>query len=508
MNKYRDDIRSKKGEKEFYNSKLTARDMSNINFNKTSEIGNHSKNLDRLFMERDGAFGQDSRFNNNDNQLSQDNNYGEITGNCITDSKINQNLRGLPMRSQYTIKKPVYDANEHLDFDLFHDNKPSKLNVTNFDPFAGSNELGYANIEASMTKISSQVNPLVICSSGVDKLNNNLFYYLFDMVRGNTYTINGIGLYSLFASLYLSSDGATEIELKKFFDFPRKDLLFKGLLKITQNLESIEKMISIKNFMIVGNDVPYDPRYYDSIKDFCILIRPDTTHPFNEAQKVNVLIKRTVGYDIRNPITVDNIQNLQLMFLTTAIIHPVWSIPFDRITKGIFSGINQEKTTNFLHSVGKSYGYFEDNNHQLLEIKCSGNNLMMGILLHNDNFVADIDDIKMHFYISHIKESVLDEVKIPVFKQDLKLRFNSSLKNMGLNSVFIKILSRNFFPEGVVLQDIVQNVKIIIDYDSIRDDQQPNRGHRTNRKFIADKPFIYYFRIPKTDTLLFIGSYQ
>jgi Serine protease inhibitor len=151
------------------------------------------------------------------------------------------------------------------------------------------------------------------------------------------------------------------------------------------------------------------------------------------------------GDDIRNPITSDNIYNLQLMLLAVIVIHPIWAIPFDKIANEIFHGVRENKTTHFLCSMGKSYGYFEDSTHQLLEIRCVGNNLMMGILLNKDDFVADVNDIKLHFYISHIKESILDEVKIPIFKQDLKLRFNSSLKNMGLNSVFVKILSKNFF---------------------------------------------------------------
>jgi serine protease inhibitor len=214
-----------------------------------------------------------------------------------------------------------------------------------------------------------------------------------------------------------------------------------------------------------------------------------------------------MGAKMRNAITPENLHNLQLMFLSATIIHPVWASPFDRITKGIFYGEANDTKCNYLHSIGKSYGYFEDNAHQLLEIRCNGNNVVMGFLLHKNNIVADVDDLKLHFFISHMKESVLDEVKIPMFTQDIKLRFNSTLKNMGLNSVFIKIISPEFFPENVVLQDIVQNIKIVVDDTAVKS-QENNRGYRTIRKFIAEKPFIYYFRLVKTDTILLIGTYQ
>jgi hypothetical protein len=207
---YKNISHNKKATNEQDNNRLTTRNTLNAKINIAAETNNHSKNLGRLLMERDGdMFGKDSRM--------VDNKCGEITGNEYNEHAID---RGLPMRSQYTFKKPVYDGNEHLDFNLFDEN-PSKLNVKHFDP-SENNEIDYSDIATSMMKLSSQVSPQVICSEGIDKLNNNLFYYLFDMVKGNTYTVNGIGLYNLFASLYLLSDGATEIELKKFFDFPKK----------------------------------------------------------------------------------------------------------------------------------------------------------------------------------------------------------------------------------------------------------------------------------------------
>ena len=456
------------------------REMSNIHLNQISNK-----------YDKDNLYNQES------------NNIGEITNNTYND---NHTDRGLPMRSQYIIKKPIYDANDHLDFDLF-DNNPSKLDVKYFDSFV-QNDTGFADISTSMTKLSSQINPLVICSNVIDKLNNNLFYYLFELINENIYIINGIGLFNLFASLYLASNGITEIELKKFFDFPKKDILYDGLMKITQNFSPIDKIINIKNFMLIGNDVPYNPNYYESIKDFCILLRLDISNPIKESNKVNILVKKILGEDMKNPILAEYINNLQLMFLSMAVIHPVWSSSFDRIIKSMFYGTSENKQINYLYSIGKSYGYFENNDHQLLEIICAGNNLVMGFLLHKNKLITYIDNIKLHFYISHIKESILDEIKIPVFKQDLKLRFNSSLKNMGLNSVFIKILSKDFFPEGVVLQDIIQNVKIIVDNLSVKSNEQHNKGCITTRKFIADKPFIYYFRIPKTDTIILMGFYQ
>ena len=465
------------------NDRMYMRDMTNISIN---EINNHGKNMNRILMERN-----DDMFNKNSN--SGDNtewarNYGEITGNQFEQDNVG---RGLPLRSQFSAKKTAYDANEHLDFELY-DNRPSKLNVKYSDPTSMDNNTGYADISSSMVKMSSQINPITMNSIQIDRLNNNLFYYLFDAMSNNNYIINGFGLYDLFGSLYLASKNMSEVELKKFFEFPNKNDLYDGLSKIHDTFESLSHIIKINNFLIIGNDVPYNPHFYDNIREFCTLVRIDTSQLEKESNKLNTLIKKVMGTEMRNVIVPENLHKLQLMFLTTSIIHPIWNTPFDKITSGTFYGNTNDIQCNYLHSVSKGYGYFEDNEHQMLEIKCSGGGIVMGFLLHKNDVLADVDDRKIHFYATHMKESILDEVKIPMFNQNLKMRFNNSFKNMGLKTVFLKIISPDFFPEGVVLHDIIQNIKIVVDNSSVTSNDA-NRGYRTIRKFIADKPFIYYF---------------
>lgn len=489
---------------------------SDIQINKIYGQDNHERNVDRLDFERNIMFNQNSNINSDEksmysNQSSnsyRDPNVGEITGSKY-EIGCGGTDRGLPMRSQYTIKKQSYDPNDHLNFDLF-DDRPSKLKVKSNDPIESGNLCNYADISSSVSKISTQINPVVINSNGIDRLNNNAFYYLFDIMENNNYVVNGMGLYNLFASLYIISNNETEIETKKFFEFPKKDVLFKGLITINDKLDLVGagNMIVMKNFMLIGSDVPYNPQYYDTIKDFCILAKIDITNKPQEAYKLNELIRKTMHKEMRNSITVDNITNLQLMFLTTAVIKPIWRTSFDKISTGIFYG-NDGKTVqcNFLHSIGQTYGYYENNDNQLLEIICDGNNLAMGCLLFKNELNASVDDIKLHFYISHLKECVLDEVVIPMFKQDFKLRFNNTLKNMGLQTVFMNIKSSTLFSEGITLQDVVQNVKIIIG-NSYGTTQRANKGHRSNKKFIADRPFIFYFRLVKTNTFIVMGIYQ
>ncbi len=67
----------------------------------------HKKDVERLLFER--QFGTDQHVReNNDDQV------GEITGAKLDGNEI----RGLPIRSEFNIKKQLHDDNSHVDFDL------------------------------------------------------------------------------------------------------------------------------------------------------------------------------------------------------------------------------------------------------------------------------------------------------------------------------------------------------------------------------------------------------
>lgn len=508
MNRYTEDSK-----KSTSNNRLKVRELADMQMKRGS--GNdHSQNLDRLMMERENLFEQDSNSGNKIDEFGRlvvdkyklDQKFGEITGNEFETHEMD---RGLPVRSAYSKKRTSVNQNDHFDFDLF-DDRPSTLNVTSFDPTStqGSVGAGFADVPSSMAKMSSQLNPVSVCSTQIDRLNNNLYYFLFEVYE-NAYVTNGYGLFNLFASLFFSANGMTEIELKKFFGFPKKEELYKGLMKINKCMESVERMLNYKNFLIIGSDLPYDPHYHDTIRDFCILVRVDVSKPFNEAKKLNEMIKKIMGTELRNIVTPENLDRLQLMLLTTATLHPVWASPFDKITKGIFYGYKYDEKLNFLHAIGKPYGYFEDTEHQMLEVKCAGNELVMGFLLYKKEVDTSIDDVKLHFYVSHMKECVVDEVRIPIFEQDFKIRYNNTLNNLGLSTVFTKMICPKFFPENVVLQDVVQNIRVTVDGASVESSKDSaNRGYKSAKKFICDKPFLFYFRLVKTDTVLMMGHFQ
>jgi serine protease inhibitor len=489
------------------NSKLFDRNFQNINNKKKS----HNTNIDRLCMERDFEKGS---FDGSDVSDSASNNMGEITGNSMKNDRIN---KGMPMRSQYNPKKPIYDANKYLDFDLY-DKKPSQSKVGYNE---SNNYSSFADINSSMTPMTQQISPLYILNNSMEKFGSRMFEKIFQNLfqmqssasSNNSFIICTLGLYSLFSSLYLVSDNTTENETKKFFDLPNKNILEESLFKLTKNLENMSNMINIKNLFVYGNNIPHREDILQSISPFATIACVNIKDPQRESIKLTYIINKLMGTTMRNPVTPLNIENLQIMFMTTAVIHPIWSTPFDGVGKGLFFGSENEKKQNYLISRGKVFPYFEDNEHQLLEIKCGDGNLMFGILLYKNEQIIQTNqnsrtNEKLHSYIEHIKLTALDEIRIPSFTQDLKFRFNNILKKMGLNTIFHKITSKDLFPEGdVKIHDIIQNVKIIID-DASYKEVDNSRGYHSIRKFIADRPFFYYFRATKTNTILVNGIYN
>lgn len=498
MKSYNEDVPSAG---HYNNQRLFNRNFASIDTNKSKGNG---RNLDRLCLERD--FEKDDR--------SED--KGEITGDAMDDDILN---KGMPVRSSYSSKKPIYDGNKYLDFNI-HDKKPSKKKI---DYNESGNYTSFAEIGESMTSMTQQVNPTNILSCGLEKFGSKMFDHMLESIPNNNFIVCSFGLYSLFAFLYLSSDNITQNETQKFFDFSTKKLLAGSLGKLnecisslSQNKGSGKSSINIKNLIIVGNNVPYDPEYIKKNGTYCTFARVNVQEPIKEAVKLTHIINKLMGTQMRNPITPGNIENLQIMMMSLAVIHPIWNFPFDKKAKGFFYGYEEERKQDYLISQGNVYRYFEDNDHQMIELECGYSNgtkgsgeqgLVFGILLHKKTQTKESNQ-KIHFYLEHIRPTVLEEVRIPMFVQNLKFRYNNSLKSMGLNSVFKQITAQNLFPNcRPMIHDVIQNVKIVID-DASNNYVHNKKGVASMSRFIANKPFFYYLRLADTNTILMNGLYQ
>jgi len=482
------------------NKRMNYRDMVDMQLNLPYGRDNHKKNVQRTIMER-GIFNQDTRMEVEDKELQKGHNVGEITGEELDESSFDQ---GMPLRSQYTIKKSLHDENQYLDFDIYDRHKKNNTNVGYFDPENG-NSTNFSDIRTAMASLSKQIEPKSICSEGVNRM-GLMLCDIFTSTMPESFIINSFSLYNSLACLFMPSSGNTEVELKNYCKFPKRDLLKHGLSTMTTTLNKITNMIDLKTFVIFGSHIPYNDRYYDNIKDFCIMKRISMDHPEEEANLINKLVNRIMGKELRKTVIGENLINSDLLVLNVGSIVPIWNVAFDGVKKGIF---DESRSAEFMYTVGKTFGYHEDNIWQHIEMRCVGDTLTMGIIMPKeiDIQLDMIDEKDLMFNIQHLKGTVLDEVIIPIFKQNTKVRFTNTLKSTSLQSVFIATEMPDLFGQKLQLNDVMQNINIDIG-PRYSENGEESRGYRTTRKFIANRPFYYYFRLIPTNTILLMGKFS
>jgi len=385
----------------------------------------------------------------------------------------------MPLRTSYVVDKPMHDLNAYNDFNIYdRQSKKTKHNIASNDVIGN-----YADLAISMTNITEQTKPNAMCVNGIEHICN--------IIMKKSPIINAIGLYTVFGALYMASNGATEIELKNWFMYPKKEYLHDGLHNIVKSYANINS-INIKNIMLIGHDVPYNDKFYSKIKNLCIIGRVNIQEPKEEAHRLNMIMQKmmiTYG-EIGKPLVAGNIEDLQLMFLNLCVIRPIWTTPFDRVMK-----INNVK---YMCSNNKKHYYYEDGKIKLIEIECENDSLRFGVI--NSRVAIE----KLKFMIAQMKFVMMNEVKIISFTKNYKLRFTNLLKELGLSTTFVRTYAQNMLPEGAILQDVVQNISIIIECNNEPNDTN-NIGYTTNRKFIMNESDMFYFRLVENNVIVFVG---
>lgn len=449
----------------------------------------------KLMLER--QFGKSSF--DDDSISNGSNEIGEITGNNINKNDID---RGMPMRSQYTMKKEIHDANIYTDFNLHDKISKKKTNIKYNESNAYDS---FADIQSSTENLSSQINPIRILSNGIESFGTKIFNKISSTLKNDSFVINTVGLYTLFSVLFIASNNTTQHELEKFFNYPKKMIIHETLPKIWNDINNV---INIKNLIVASKYIPHNTNFIDNVSDLCIYAQTDTNNIDTDVQKLNYIIDNMMGIKMKNAIKHNNLENLQLMLMSVGFINPKFYHPFDRMIKGMFAGYDDSKQVNYLLSIGKTYNYYEDNDKQLIEFKCGDKaELLFGIIVHKEVFMIESSE-KINFYTSHAKPTLLDEVRIPMFSLDSKIRYNNVLKNLGLNSIFIQVVADELFPQKIQLHDIIQNIKFIVNENSCGVPHVKTNNASSMKKFIVDHPFIYYLKLKNTNTILMNGSYQ
>jgi len=345
------------------------------------------------------------------------------------------------------------------------------------------------SVRDSFVEFAPNSHPLKMenVKNGILRLNNVIFSEVFYNFQEN-FIVDGIGLYSIFATIFMTAESITQVELRKVFSFPKHETLCKELDEIVEELDDT------KNIMLLSTDVPYNKDKYDDISNYCGIIIVDSSEDVDtEAHRINKHIYSMFeGKKIRKFIVADNLINLQLLFLNISYINPI--IKINKKAKGEFNGKSGKKIVEYGIIENCILNFYEDKKKRIIEFPFG--NLVYGIALGN------VEISELYQVIPKLKKMAFEMVRIPLFRHEFKYRYTSILKKLDLNSVFDKITS-SFFPQSVQLHDVLQNITVEIGYTKMDSQCDISSG----KLFVCSVPFLYYIRTQKTEVITMIGMF-
>ena len=487
------------------NTRYNDRNMLDIELKK----GLVASNLDRIDIERD-SFMKSSYYDDlqsNDSQDNFGNNIRDLNVGEMTNDKFDVNLeRGMPFRSQVNIRKNLHEQNMHPEYLLKKSSQPIK-DMKAFDSFASQISNNTFSDIGDDIKISQSTKIDTLCS---DNINTLSIFFVKNLLKilSTPFVISSLDIYSVFSSLYVASKGNTEIELKNYFEFPRKDLLVNGYVPILEDLE--KNRIHIKNgsCILFDSNNPINPSFCKYIENISKVRKVNINNVHDECSNINNIISQiTENQDMKKSITKSCLENINTLLLTYSYINPTLLINnYQLIQSGFLSKFVGQVNVNYLVATDQIFGYSEHNNLRILELCCENSEVMYGIVnLQGRGGEVDFNKQDMLNCIKKLKPVLFNKIQIPLFNIKTKLKLKNVFKKTDLVTVFLDLNCPELFSEKTKLDDLLQNCEIKLEAKTKR--VKMNVDYKSDKNFIVDKSFVYYMRLRKTNTIFTIGYF-
>jgi len=469
--------------------------------NNYNDNDNDNVDVNRLMSERenfgngiiDNSKKRKYKVKRNNRRLKHNgDNFGEITNEIIENNMFD---KGMPMRSNYQIKKEVFDQNSYLDFNLF--DKTNKNNNVEYNvDYNDQVNNNLCNIDNSFDIISHKVDPHQVCMDGISFINIFLYNNINRLFNDN-FNINGLSLYITFATLFFGSAKNSEIEIKKYFGFLNKDNTLETLEDfINLHVNKIFPYMSFRSYIICNKYVPVSKKFikYSQLVPF---IQIDNQDP-DEVHRLNTMFENETNSP--NIMSFKTLKKINISIVNILRFNPVWAIKVHAISMKKFMG----SKTPFLKFKNVMIGYYEDSDKIILEVPIEGMELFYGIVLskdHNvlidyDNFNANLQDMKM---------KQIGELLIPKIVQRTKLRLNNVLKSTNLKVIFMELDLPDIFMENQSgISDVIQYCDLIIDETCTSSNSQCN-NYKTMDNIIINRSFSYYLKYAPENVILSMG---
>lgn len=493
-------------------SDIYFRTMENINHDNREKM--YNKLVDRKIFERGINFNNNTRKNedffkkNNSNKLPNDPNVGEITGQILNVSEIDQ---GMPLRFDIVPQIPMninYDTkyNPRLDFDLY-DSKPN-INVSYFDPILPEKDCRFSQIN----------NNEKIYTENFSHVINDITFALYEQLGKHASVASPFSVIELLNILYSASTGSTEKELHKFFLSYTKSSVIQSVKKTNKQINS-SKSCKSKNMILCAQYIHLSKAFINHIDNLATFNIVNINQPKSEAQKINYYISQQTNGLITDIIEPNDINKYtSIILINTIYFYSKWKTSFNiKDTKNeLFYGY---KTKNVLMMTlfNTSHNYMENDFCQLLEMKYIDPAFVFGIMLPKNNNYPTMNQEMLLEYISNLTECEINILKVPKFKQKSKHDIIEPLKKLNLVKIFTSANLDNMTTNDtkINVSSIKQHATIIVNETGTKATactvSNVSYGYtqttQRNINFIANHPFMYYIRHIPSNCLIFVGKY-
>ena len=487
------------------NTRLNNRDLLDM------QIFGKGNLKDNIYIERD-EFMKHSRTKNIDEDSFDDDNFNNFAStkntNRITDldfSNFKSSDRGMPIRGQ-SISHRRFNRDQEQDND---DDDNQNFIVTkeqrsrsNIEPFTVDTKFSIFSDINENSKLTHLTNSDTVCVTSINDFSLFLLKNL-NNVLASPFVVNTLDLYSIFSSIYLSSQGNTEIELKNYFNFPKKTVLEEGLASLLKNQNN-----KTGNCILFNHNLTYNPEFYKLISNYSKLrkINPDNLN--TEVNTINGTVNVITQHNMKKSITNSNLANLNILLLTLGYYKPciIINTPTKpQIIKHEFvSKYFNRIITDFVLINNSITGYVETSDFNILEFAIDDSKYMLGFIQPKKN-IKDISEKSIINNLDKFKITIFNRIMFPLLNIQTKLRFRNIFKKTELKTIFEDINCPDLFQDRTKIDDVLQNVEINIfpEFKNIKKEIE----HKNNKEFLLASSFIYYIRMREKQCLTVVGIY-
>ena len=470
------------------NSRYNDRNLLDIQLKK----GLNNTNLDRIDIERE-EFMRNSLLEDND---SRDENFGSITN-----SRFENDLeRGMPFRPSVNIRKNIHEQNIHPEYLLRKSREPVK-SMKPFDPHASGP--GFADINTD-TKLTSSTKVDFMCSDNINSLSMFFVKNLFKILV-SPFVISSIDIYRIFAALYIGSKGNTEIELKNYFEFPRRELLLENFSQILNNLEMNEKHFKSGACILFDQELSINPSFCKYIDNLTKVRKINLNSLQSETNSINDIITQITHPEMKKSITSQNLENLNVLLMTYSYMNPTLLINDYQFGQGKFLSIfGGETLVNYVQAKNQLFGFSQHEGMEILELCCEQSELMFGMIKLEQPEI-NFKKIDLINAVKKLKPVYFKLIQFPLIHIQTKLKLKNVFKKSDLQTIFLDLNCPELLSDETKLDEVLQNSEINIE-PKFKKVKSLNE-YKSEKTYVLNRSFIYYLRLRKTNTFVSIGIF-